>query len=329
MHLSFVCCVESGFLEAQTLRMVESLRKFGSTFANAPVIAVTPRRGPPLSKRTLDSFARLDARHIYDARPSRYEWFNFLNKPLALRAAEREVTTPYVCWLDSDILFLGDPDQLNFQPGEDFLGFPVEDKEMGTTGKPDDPYEPLWQDFCQILSIDIESLPWVTTAETNERVRFYLNGGIFAYRKSTQFAEAYLETCLKLLDSPTKTDVVGYNAGVKEMSAIGFVVVKNNLNWRALPYSHDYVISSFTHDLWYKEALLREARIAHYHDAMWPPFWDTLLACLGPTHPNVAQWLSGLGPMRNDAPIHWRVVSKILRKMRKRSELEYNSRAMK
>ena len=51
--ITFVCCVESGSLESQTIRMVESLRRYGGKFANAPVIAVTPRFGAPLSKATL------------------------------------------------------------------------------------------------------------------------------------------------------------------------------------------------------------------------------------------------------------------------------------
>ena len=86
------------------------------------------------------------------------------------------------------------------------------------------------------------------------------------------------------------------------MSAIGFAVAKMGLSWRALPYSHDDVVSSLTHTRWYREDLLRAAKVVHHHDVMWPAFWDVFLKCTQDTHPQVAHWLETLGPMHNHAP---------------------------
>src|SRR5580700_3984300 len=85
---TFVCCVESGGLESQTIRMVRSLRQHGGRVADAPIIAVTPRFGPPLSKNTTQVFNRLNVTHIRRAGNNPHPWFKFLNKPLALIAAE-------------------------------------------------------------------------------------------------------------------------------------------------------------------------------------------------------------------------------------------------
>jgi hypothetical protein len=265
----------------------------------------------------------LGVTHLRSNLKSRYAWFKFLNKPLALLTAEDHAQTDTVCWLDSDLLFLSNPDELWLKPGEDFVGFPVEDKEMGTTGAHDDPYEKIWQDFCRLLDLDINELPWVTTAETGERVRFYLNGGIFAYRKASGFARMYNDICLALLDSNIGTPASNYNVGLKEMSAIGFAVVKLGLKWRALSYSHDYVVSSYTHAQWYREEMLKQAVIVHYHDAMWPHFWPTFLKCMQSTHPIVATWLEQVGPMQNKAALHWKIVSKILNKQRTAAENSY------
>jgi hypothetical protein len=321
--ITFVCCVESGSLECQTIRMIESLRRNGGKFSNAPVIAVTPRFGPPLSKLTRQAFNDLKVTHIRPKIKTNYTWFKFLNKPLAVVEAEKHITSEFVGWLDSDLLFLDEPEQLALLPSEDFIGFPVEAKEMGTTGL-GDPYEPLWQEFCHILGIDIEALPWIITAETKQKVRLYFNGGIFVYRRSTGFAKNYLDICLKLLDSRIGTKAEGYNIGIEEMSAIGFAVIKMGLEWRSLPYSYDYVMLSITHHEWYKEELLKEARIVHYHDSMWPPFWPVFLECLHNTHPEVEKWLGSLGPMSNQAPFQWRLLARLLKIVRSRAENTYN-----
>jgi hypothetical protein len=41
-EITFVCCVESGSLESQTIHLVESLRRYGDKYSTAPIIAVTP-----------------------------------------------------------------------------------------------------------------------------------------------------------------------------------------------------------------------------------------------------------------------------------------------
>ncbi len=302
--------------------MVRSLRQYGGGFANAPVVAVNPRFGAPLSKKTLQIFEELNVAYVHRPQKTKYPWFKFLNKPLALAIAEEVVTTPVVGFLDSDLLIVGEPSAFELAPNEDFLGFPVECKEMGTTG-PGDPYEPLWQEFGRRIGVDIDQLPWVTTAETNERVRMYFNGGVLVYRRATGFSKSYLETTLRLLDSHVNTNAAGFGEGIKEMSAIGFSVAKLALRWRALPYSHNYNFSSATHDSWYREDRLREARIVHYHDSLWPPFFPTFMDCLAKTHPEVKAWISSLGPMHNEAPMSRRIFTRLLEQARTRSRIAY------
>jgi hypothetical protein len=57
--VTFTTGVEAGPIETMTLRLVESLRRWGGTYADAPFIAVKPRPGPPLRKKTLREFDRL------------------------------------------------------------------------------------------------------------------------------------------------------------------------------------------------------------------------------------------------------------------------------
>ena len=82
-QITFICCVESGWLEDQTLRLIESLRRWGGRLANAPVIAVTPRFGPSLARQTHQAMDRLGVRYVRAAAKGDYAWFHFLNKPRA------------------------------------------------------------------------------------------------------------------------------------------------------------------------------------------------------------------------------------------------------
>jgi hypothetical protein len=308
--ITFICCVESGWLEDQTVRMIESLRRWGGRLADAPVLAVTPRFGPPLARATHQALERLKARHVRAPARGDYAWFQFLNKPRALLAGEALATTETACWLDSDILVVGEPDQLVLGPEEDFAAC-ASDQEMATTG-PENPFHPLWEQHARTLGLALDDLPWITTEVDRKRIRLYWNGGLFVYRRSTDFARRYMETCVRLLDSRVTTQAQGYSLGINEMSAIGFAMVKYKLRWRALPDSHNHPVCSRGHEERYREANLRAARIVHYHDAMWPHFWDEFLRCLRATHPEVAAWLEGLGPMRNGAPLPCRVLTKVL-----------------
>jgi hypothetical protein len=98
--LAFVCCVESGPLEAETIRMADSLRRFGGAFATCPVYAVRSRIGPRLGNSTMAAFDRLDVTFL-DAQFNRgYTWQHYLNKVYALRAVEATTDVETVCWLD-------------------------------------------------------------------------------------------------------------------------------------------------------------------------------------------------------------------------------------
>jgi hypothetical protein len=322
--ISFVCCVESGYLESQTVRLVQSVRKFGGRFANVPLIAVTPRFGPPLSKDTRNVFQTYGVKHIRPAGSQQYAWFNFFNKPMAVVSAEEHISTESVAFLDSDLLIVKEPEQLELATDEDFLAFPVECKEMGTTG-PGDPYEELWRASCKVAEIELEALPWITTAQTRERVRLYFNSGLFVYRRGSGVAQEYLRLCRELLDSGVGTNAKGYALGFKEMVSIGFAVMTLGLKWRPLPYSYNYVMSRGTHEHWYSLESLKDARIVHYHDAMWPPFWYTFMGCMQEAHPEVHSWLASLGPMKDDAPLPFRLLSRYLRTMRKRQAESYRA----
>lgn len=58
-RLTFACCAKYGTLEEGSLRLAESLRRYGGELANARIVAVTPRHGPWLRPSTLEALERL------------------------------------------------------------------------------------------------------------------------------------------------------------------------------------------------------------------------------------------------------------------------------
>jgi hypothetical protein len=105
--------------------------------------------------------------------------------------------------------------------------------------------------------------------------------------------------------------------------ALALAVVKRELSWNCLPYCYNYGWGSKSYFQWHDEEQLKAAKIFHYHDAMYAHFWSTFIKCLRETHPPVAEWLASLGPLKNEAPLQWRVTQKILQQVRSRKQLAY------
>jgi hypothetical protein len=319
--ITFVTCVESGPLETQVLRMVESLRRFGGGYAGCPVWAVKPRLGPPVGRKTRREFDRLNIEFHTTSRDDAFGWYPFLNKTRAVVYGAERAATEFVGWLDADLLFTGDPTELCPTAGDDVVACSP-DNPGGSTG-PGDANEPYWREACAVNGFDVDELPWVTTEREQERIRLYWNGGIFTFRRDTGFAQEYEACTTRLLDARLASAVTG--VFFLEQSAIGIAAAKMGLRRRQLPHSHNYEMGSAIHAKWYTEEKLRAARIVHHHDCLWPAFWPTFLDCLKRTHPAVAAWIEPHGPLANEAPGPYRVVAKALKKFRSRGEARFKA----
>jgi len=311
--ITVVCCVEAGPLELMAVRMVESLRRFGGRFSRMDVFAVTPRFGAPLLKRTRQAFETLDVHYLRFPARDPYGWNHFMNKPRALRKVEELTQTECVVWLDSDIVLLGEPEGLLLGDGEDIAACPS-DKNLGTSGQKDE-NEPYWAAICQALKIDMESLPWITTELEQARIRLYWNSGVFVYRRGFQFSSSFFDTCAEMLEAR----IASKNAGIffTDQVALGLTAHRKGMGYRNLPYSHNFILGSKLEQPVSREAL-KQARICHYHDFMWPAHFDEMRSFLDESHAQVSQWLKGLGPLRNPSSFTTKVAASLLQRFRKR-----------
>lgn len=319
--VTFVACVESGALELHTLRMVESLRKWGGAFSNCPVLVVTPRFGMPLCRATHRTLKKLGVHYLRLPSTGSFNWFKFLNKPFALLAAESLCGTRSIAWLDSDLLILDEPGGLHLSQDEEFAAC-VPDKNVGTSGA-GDPNEPYWEEVCRVLDVGIDTLPMVATESEGIDIRLYFNSGVFVFSRNTGLATAYLEDCLRLLLARISSKFSGIF--FTDQVVLGLTVHRLGLRYRHLPVSHNLAMGSRVVSGSRDEEMLRTAKILHHHDAMWPQFWPVLMERLQQTHPPVHDWLSGLGPLYNPTPLHYRLPGKLLAFRRKRLETKYSA----
>jgi lipopolysaccharide biosynthesis glycosyltransferase len=239
---------------------------------------------------------------------------------MALLVAEEYCSTELVCWLDSDLLIVNEPNQLILADDEALSACAV-NKEQGSSG-PDDPYDTIWRHICDVTGIPIDSLPWVVTEYEQIPIRLYWNGGIFLYRSSTGLAKKYFEIYTKLMDAKKISSLSGYSLSINEMGAIGLAVLDLKLKWRALPITHNLSLRDCTDPKYYQKSL-KSASILHYHDFMWPKSWNQFLQIITESHPQVAEWLAKLGPMKNTAPFANRLAAKGFRIWRDRQEKAY------
>jgi hypothetical protein len=318
--ISFVFGVESGWLECLTIRAVESLRRWGGAFANAPVFAVVTR-GPPLSSATLDTFKRLDVAYVHQPARTPYSWFQYYQKPLVLAAVDTLAKTDTIAWLDSDLLIAGEPEALQLEDDVDFAARPSA-KEMGTCGV-GDPLDPIWRANCRALGIDIDALPWIMSDDLQaQRIRLYWNSGVFVYRTSTAFGRHWLKTSTRLMEARNFTLANEFKLSFNEMGALGLAMHSNRMRWRSLPRTHNYDINWRALDQ-YREQDLRAAQVIHHHDFMLPEFWDNFLQLVERTHPPVAKWLATLGPATSDSSLLSRIAGRARKIYYNRAERAY------
>ena len=293
-------------------RMVESLRRHGGRFADAPVWAITPRYGPRLAPQTLKRFAELRVEHHTIREGGDYDWYNLWNKIASMKYVEARAKTDYVAFIDSDILVTGEPTALI---AGDFTARVHSFKHIATTG-PHDPKERFWAEACQIANINIDDLPWVETFQDRQRIRLYFNSGVFSYRRDSNFAQQWSKTCMSILDA--RIAEAESKSFFIEQTSLGLALIRSGLSWEELPVSHNYDVASWDVDRWQEERnndkdVFAEAVMLHYHDAMKSHFWSQFLELLEESHSQAYSWLSSLPPVVDPAPTIAQVLSKSLK----------------
>ncbi len=288
--VTFVLAIESGPLEPASVLYLKSLRRFGGRFAECPVLAIQPRVGPAIARETQRQLADLGARYIRRPQRGPHSWFVFMSKPYAYRIAEQEAQTPLIAFTDHDVLVAGEPTDLHLPDDMDFAACPS-DKNIGSSG-PGDEHDALWLSLLETLRIDPEAYPWVTEFRGGERIRLYINSGVFVTRREAGFGQAWLDTLTEMI----RSNIAHHRIGIApfEQMAVGPAIHRLGLRWKTLPLAYNFNFQRDHTD--HERADFPDARLIHYHRTL-QKHWGWSVEVLRRSHPELGAWLAEQTPL--------------------------------
>lgn len=272
-EVTFVCCIEQGRLEAQTVLMLTTLREHGGSMASAPAIAVKGRPGPALSKGTRDTLDRLGVEVVQAYRYNDAKWFNYSNKVAAVGYAQEYAKTPVAVWLDSDVLIAGEPTELALAENEDFAGRCEYLPPAIHAGVSE--HVPYWRELCEILDVNFDEVPWVDLDWPRCRMKLFFNSGVFAWRRESSFARCHRAAFRAMLRS--KIAMHDGNMWQAEQVILSLIVTRERLRWRHLSLQYHHMI--FQHHLTGPSAspVMTASKVIHYSKSLDPPFDKSML----------------------------------------------------
>jgi hypothetical protein len=182
-NVGFVACIEGGILEAQALLLFESIRQYAGRFRDCPIYALSPRSGHSISKRARNRLDELRVNYIDVILNTECREYGSANRVAAAAYIEEVYPHEILVILDSDTLFLREPDKILLSPDVDAAVRPVDVKGMCTDG-PADPFDIYWRDLCHCCSVDYEEIPWTDSFVDHHRIKASYNGGLVIVRGS-------------------------------------------------------------------------------------------------------------------------------------------------
>ncbi|MDP8979377.1 MAG: hypothetical protein M3O35_02165 [Acidobacteriota bacterium] len=256
-EVEFFLIAESGILEAQALLLCASIRRFAGAYSAAAVTVVSPRKECRPSQATQWELRRLGAEYLELDVHSPCPAYGPSHKVYAAARVERRPGPPVVVQLDSDTLFVGEPDfSLD---GVDAAARPVDVKGMCTCGD-GDPFDPYWRALCALCGVDYHRLPLLESTVDLRTVRASYNGGLLAARRASgifQRTAAFFTRLVSAGMKPLAGTGVRIDSGTGVVDAAGseywgasqavfsLAVTAGGSALRILPASHNVPIHMF------------------------------------------------------------------------------------
>lgn len=179
--VGFVACIEGGVLEAQTLLLFESIRRYAGRFRDCSLYALSPRAGHAISKDTRRRLDELGATYVDRILNTECTEYGSANRVAAAAHIEETRSHDILVILDSDTIFLREPSEFVLLPDTDVAARTVDAKGMSTSG-PSDSFDRYWQDLCHCCGVDYDEIPWGESFVDHQRIKTNYNAGLIVVR---------------------------------------------------------------------------------------------------------------------------------------------------
>lgn len=174
----FVICVEANQLAVQAQLLCESIRRFAGRYAASRIVAVSPRPELAIEEDTARRLRALEVEPVCLPLNLTGSPYGPINRIVAGRWAEETLAAPFLIVLDTDTLFVAEPDFT----AEDVGVRPVDVKGSASAG-PADPLDLYWGRMAARAGLSLDNLPWIETSVSRQRVRTSCNGGFAVVRR--------------------------------------------------------------------------------------------------------------------------------------------------
>jgi hypothetical protein len=175
---SFVLCIENNAIRDQALLLCESIRQFGGRYRDSPILAFSPRAGLAVDGETRRVLADMGVQYVDEPLNTTCHEYSPANRVFAGKWAEAHCDTDFVVVLDSDTVYLKEPEM----PAGDVAVRPVDSKGSATRG-PGDAFEDYWVALCAMCGTTIDRLPYLRATIDGQRIRASYNAGLIVCRR--------------------------------------------------------------------------------------------------------------------------------------------------
>lgn len=259
MTTALMMCTEPGRLEAESVLLARSLRRYAGPLNDTIIVCAHPRDSGVLKPSTLKELFALDVVYLRVPLNRQFDNYPIANKALVAAWAEQHLRCSSVVMLDSDKIVFNRLDELHLDSDQPIALRPVHQKLCGTTGK--DENAANWRQLYKHWSL--EPRYTVETTMHAERIWGYWNSGLVAARTDTGLFSAWRNRLLELLQQPL---LQGASAYFADQFALAAAVDELDATVKILPSSYNYPIA-FQKDVGpaYRLDQLEQMVTVHYH----------------------------------------------------------------
>lgn len=260
LDVGFVACIEGGVLEKQALLLFESIRRWAGRFRDCDIYAYTPRAGHEISTDARRRLDELGVRYSDALLNTRCPHYGSANRVAAAAHAEATRGHALLVILDSDTLFLREPDEFNMPRGVDVLARPVDLKGNSTTGR-GDVCDAYWRDLCRCCGVRYERLPWGESFVDRQRIKANYNGGLVVARGGLGLLQRWADFFYKSVAEGLRPRLgrAGFRAGAgtvapeaaelwgSNQAALSLAAWSTSRRVRLLPPTYNYPLHLHAH----------------------------------------------------------------------------------